>query len=244
MSKRAAFAIVLTLSAAAPILGQKPEPESPFNTVEVVLNGSSCRDVPEQVFIVMDTRDRNEFTLDKIGKNLWANDLGVWFSQHFGSVLWKASETVRKRTECRPGQGSERTNVLRFTFFRCAAAQDITFDTAPDTLASRSVREEGPCKDPRPFQGSETLRFVAFELEEVRLQFGPPDRRRGLLVNGIVKSKKKNHFVVTRDWVQFALNRQRNHGDGAQSNVSSNAIDLDLETLAAIKFKSVTIGVR
>lgn len=237
MYKPAVFAIVFATSAAA--IAQTPG--SPFHRVEVVLNGSSCSDVPDEIFIVINAGEGHEYALTKAGKNIWAGDAGTWLPESFGIARWGAKNAAGGVTECLPGQGLRRTNILRFTFGRCYRGQEVTFTTVPGTLTSQYVREQEPCKETVRFRGSETARFVGFNAEDVRLQFGPPDRRRGLLVNALVEKKK---LVVTRDWVVHALAAQRNRGDGAHSNLSSNAIDLDDKKFAAIDFKSLTIGVR
>lgn len=237
MYKPIVFAIVLATSVAA----TAQTPGSPFHRIEVIVNGSSCGDIPDEIFIVINAGEGHEYTLTKAGKNTWAGDVGTWLPKSFGIARWEAKNAAGRVTECLSGQGLERTNILRFTFGRCYRGQEVTFTTVPGTLTSRYVREQEPCKETVRFRGSETARFVGFNAEDVRLQFGPPDARRGLLVNALVEKKK---LVVRRDWVVHALAAQRNRGDGAQSNLASNAIDLDDKKFAAIDFKSVTIGVR
>jgi hypothetical protein len=236
MYKPAVFAIVLATSAAA----TAQTPGSPFHRIEVILNGSSCSDVPDEIYIVINAGEGHEYTLTKAGKNTWAGDVGTWLPESFGIARWGAKNAAGGVTECLPGHGFERTNVLRFTFGRCYRGQEVTFTTAPRALPSRYVREQEPCKETVRFRGSETARFVGFDAEDVRLQFGSTDRGRGLLVNTLVEKKR---FVVTRPWVVQALAAQHNRGDGARSNLSPNALDLDDKNLAAIGFESVTIGV-
>jgi hypothetical protein len=231
--------VVLAVLTAASARGQSSK--YPYHRIEVLLNGSTCTNVPEDIFVVVYSEKVSELTLAKAGKNVWAADLDVWLPDSFGSVHWPDEKRGSKLTECLPGDGRERTNLLRFAFPRCYQAQQITFETAPDTLASRYVREQGVCKQNVDFTGSETADFVGLKIEQLRLQFGPPDRRRGLLVNAVVRSKKRDKFVVTRDWVAHALSAQRDEGDGAGSNLAPNAIDLDLQNLNAIRFKSVTV---
>jgi hypothetical protein len=228
---------------AASTFGQPAE--FPYQRIEVVLNGASCDRVPDKIFVVLDAGDRTEFPLWKIGKNKWAADPGPWLPKALGSVRWDGEGTGGKRTEClKDIGGTERTNILRFTFSRCYEARAVTFDTDPGRISSRYVRELGPCREPVNFNGSETAHAVGFNIEDLRLQFGPPSKLRGLLVNAVAKSKKKKEFVVTRDWVAHALSKQRGEGEGAKSTNASNAIDLDLKNLDAIHFKSVTVGLR
>jgi hypothetical protein len=233
--------VALTVLTAASTRGQSPK--YPYHRIEVLLNSSTCTNVPEDIYVVVNAEKVSEFPLAKAGKNLWAADLDVWLPDSFASVRWADEKRGSKRTECLPGDGRERTNLLRFAFPRCYQAQQITFETAPYTLASRYVRGQGVCKQNVDFTGSETADFVGLKIEELRLKFGPPDRRRGLLVNAVIRIKKQNKFVVTLDWVAHALSAQRDTGDGAGSNLSPNAIDVDLQNLEAIRFKSVTVEV-
>src|SRR4051812_21959635 len=100
MNKASICAAACVLISFASARGQSPQ--FPYDRIEVVLDGISCSHAPRTIYAVVDTGDRKEHSLTKVGDRLWAAKIDAWLPDRPASVRWAEGDAGAMRTECLP----------------------------------------------------------------------------------------------------------------------------------------------
>lgn len=240
------------------------------SVLHVAINGLGCDKVRE-VYLVINGRDETQewIALDPApGRCQWTKDLGSdrTFSTAFAhfSLRVGLAGTNLVRTDCHKAAGSEKkvgneeTLVADLDFGCCneEPIRDVTIRMTP-SLAVSYLRDVAREKHKRSIRcqevgflrgGSGTIRSAQFGGEDVYLQFGlaKADRKSlGLLVDDLPKHEPGVPIVLTQDGIAYRLTVQRAKGKSKTTpNLSSNAIDIDIQKLGDLRVEHAEVTVR
>ncbi len=226
------------------------------SNVKVLVTGKRCGELKD-VYLVVNGKDREEnwVKLEPAGICRWKVDLGD------GTITTSSAKFSLRagvaRSDCQKAAANETEMSANLEFACCAQGP----------LRNVSVKIEPPMpvtyvRDVRPFAGARIPGIPCFERatfpdgqvaigstqfsgEDVYLHLWPAGRKQqtlGLLLDDIVVDK--GALVMTRNDVAQRLMVQRAQGKGKSApTLSSNAISLDLQKLAEVKFERAQIEV-
>ncbi len=238
--------------------------------INVRLESATCTNRPTTIFLIINDREERAATFTD-GVWSWKSDgeppvpIGVPKKAQLG-VRYEGG-----RTHCQHPDdfiaNKQNVGVANFTFKECSSgASDITMKVSFDKRikpplsvtyvreldAASKVKYAAPCREELSFQSNKEHPFLGFwyDVETLSIYLYKPRKEaegRDLPINAILKNSKprtlKKSTEIGPDKVTFQWEKQRAGGHKSQPRISPTEIDIDVQLLDDIQFRSLTLTV-